>query len=365
MKQMIWGLLCLVIWTGCQPDAESTDSDGTLTAAGDTLTKVPDTPEALVRAISLQIKASPKDYSLYEERAIQYYQLDSLEASLTDIEKAISLYREGPDLHYWRGFLAFTQDDTAQARTSYQTAVGLGSRNPEAHYQLGQIDFLQERYARALDNYKGAAKIAPADPQYVFAQGFLEAHRGRYDEAATLYQVSLRIDSTHDKTLAQLHDLYLNHYENEEVAMRYNAQLLRNHPGHALGRFQEANYYLREALNIMGMNQLSAFENYVNQAVSSYSIALNRDPNLAQAWYNRGYCYFLGNGRESEAIYDFKQTISLNPSNAPAHFMIGSIFEKNGDLRTALDRYEKALSLDPGSKDYRKAVKELKAQLNG
>lgn len=295
MKQILWGLLSLVIWSGCQPDPQA-DTEATATA--DTTLSVPNTPEALVRAIGLQIKDNPEDYSLYEERAIQYYQLDSFAQSEADIEQAIRLYRDGPDLHYWKGFLAYVQGDTVQARISYQTAIGLGSRNPEAQYQLGQIDFLQGRYAPALDNYKGAAKIAPADPQYVFAQGFLEGSRGRYDQAATLYQQALAIDSTHDKTLAQLHDLYFMHYENEEAAMRYNAQLLRNHPGHAYGRFQEGNYYLREALNIMGMNQISTFEAFVNQAVSAYSITVNRDPNLAQAWYNRGYCYFLGNGRE-------------------------------------------------------------------
>ncbi|MEO1451900.1 MAG: tetratricopeptide repeat protein, partial [Bacteroidota bacterium] len=215
------------------------------------------------------------------------------------------------------------------------------------------------------DNYQAAAKIAPADPQYVFAQGFLEASRGRYPQATTLYLESLKIDSTFDKSLAQLHDLYLTHYENEEEAMQFNARLLRNHPGHALGRFQEGNYYLREALNIMGMNQLKAFENYVNEAVSAYSIAVNRDPNLTQAWYNRGYCYFLGNGREGAAVEDFEKCLELDPDYAPAHFMIGSIFEKNGDLQTALKRYENAAQLDPGSKDYRKAVKEVRAQLNG
>ena len=346
---------------GCQQSIQTQQAEASSTDPPST----PQTPEALLQSFSMQIQESPRDYALYESRSQVYYELDSLEKAVEDIEQAIELYQNGPSLHYWRGFLAFVENDTAKAMTEYKTAIGLGSNNPEVYYQIGQLFFLQKKYDAALGNYQQAAKVAPKDPQYIFAQGFLEESRRRHSQAVPLYISALEIDSTFDKALSRLHDVYFQHYENEEEAMKYNEQLLRNIPTHPLGQFNLGSFHLRKAIAILNQAELPIFKERVNDAVVAFTIAVNKDPSFSQAWYNRGYCYWLGDGQENRAIEDFQKVIELDSTHASAHFMLGSIFEKNGDLQTALGHYEQAVAFNPGSNDFQTAAQEVRAKLGG
>ncbi|GAB4420181.1 MAG: hypothetical protein OHK0039_33450 [Bacteroidia bacterium] len=352
------GLMLLAAACGQQPVA----SEAPPTAQD----SIPDTPEAQVRALSLQIGRSPRDYSLYERRSQAYYELDSLPQSLADIETALGLYPNGPELHYWRGFLAFVQQDTARAKEAYHTAIGLGTQQPEVYYQLGQLYFFQSQYDRALDMYRQAAKMRPDDPQYVFAQGFLEHSRRRHSEAAARYLDALAIDSTFDKALLQLHDLYREAYQNDDEAMKYNARLLQADPLHPLANFNAGSYHLRRALAIRSSDRMDLLKDEVNEATTHFTLATNRDPDFAMAWYNLGYCFWLGDDvRAGDAFRCFGRVVALDSTYAPAWFMLGSIHEKNGDLESALASYRRAVAHQPGSADFRQAVAEVEAQLKG
>lgn len=361
-RLMLCALLGIIFWLGaCREEAEPTEAP--TTAPGDSTQvradSVPADPAAQVRALTLQIEQQPKDYGLFQRRSGAYFQLDSLPQATADIERALKLYPEGPELHYWRGFLAYVQDDTAQAMQSLRKAESLGTKNPEVPYQMGQIFFLQKKYGRALEAYRKAAQLNPYDPQYIFAQGFLAEEQQQYDRAVQLYKQTLGMDSAYARSLTRLHDVYLDHYESEIEAMKYNEQLLRYRPRHPLGRFQQGNYHLRRALNYAGGSEAETFRRHINDAVLAYTITVNKDSSFAEAWYNRGFCYFLGEGRMNEAIRDFERCLAIDSTYAPASFMLGSIAEKNGDYRSALAYYQQALALKPESRDFRQAVEEV------
>jgi tetratricopeptide (TPR) repeat protein len=364
MKSMFAWITALA-WLGLVSACQSGDSSSASAASEtDSLrSSVPNGPLAQLKALNQQIAQQPKDYGLYQSRSEVYYQLDSLSQSVVDIERALELYPEGPELHYWRGFLAYVADDTALARRQLRQAERLGSRNPEVPYQLGQLFFLRQQYARAQQAYQQAVRLDPKDPQYRFAQGLLAEAQGQPERAVQFYQQALALDSSYAKALTQLHTLYLEHYESEVEAMRYTRQLLRQQPSHPLGRFQEGNYHLKRALRYADGSQEARFRRHINEAVLAYTITVNKDPNFVEAWYNRGFCYFMGEGRINEAIRDFRKAAAVDSTHAPAHFMLGSIAEKNGDLRSALERYELALRYKPDSEDFRQAVQEVRQQL--
>ncbi|MEO0898326.1 MAG: tetratricopeptide repeat protein [Bacteroidota bacterium] len=314
-------------------------------------------------SLNKQIAANPDDYGLYQDRSELYFGMDSLEKAVVDINKAIELYRNGPDLYFWKGFLTFILNDTVEARKAFEIAEGLGSQNPEVYYQLGQIYFFQKRYEDALRQYKEAAEYQPDNPIYVFAQGFLEEERKRYKEATLHYLNSLKVDPAFDKSLLRLHDIYLNHYENELEALKYNKSLLDANLGHPLANYNEGNYQLRRAMRFRNGGDLNGFGEGLNNAIANFTIAVNNDENFALAHYARGMAYFEGGQRMDAAIEDFQKTIEINPNLAQAHFMLGSIFEGNGDLSTALGYFKEAARLKPDGSGFQKAVQEVSAQL--
>ncbi|MEL6698084.1 MAG: tetratricopeptide repeat protein [Bacteroidota bacterium] len=352
-----WGIFCLALLVSCEQT--NTDTDASKQAARpDSITDV-----SRIAALTKQIESNPEDYALFQDRSELYYQIDSLDRAIADIEAAIALYQTGPDLHYWRGFLAFTSGDTLQARTAYQRAIDLGTQNSEAYYQLGQVAFFNQNYGEAQQLYARAAEFAPEQPIYIFAQGFLLEAQQDYKGATKQYLDALALDSTFAKPLTRLHDIYLDFYENERVAMKYNAQLIRNQPLHPLGRYQLGNYHLRNALRARNSENATLFGEEINLAVESYTLSINRDPQYALARYFRGYAYFLAEQRVDLAIADMEEALKLDPTMGSAYFVLGSIYEYNGDLQSAKNYYEQAVKYQPDSKDFQQALREVQAQL--
>lgn len=355
-------LLCvsLLLLVACKQDtAPATATDAPASRSIDSLQLDIEDPNVLLPSLNVQIQRSPRNYALYEERSQVLYQLGNKTAAIEDIEKAIELFPQGPELHYLRGFYAFTNNDTALAMKQYRRSIELGSDNPENYYQIGQIFFFQQKYDPALKHYEIAARKDSLQPTYLLAQGILYQTRRQYKQAAEAYERALKVAPAFDKALIALHDLYLGAYRQPEKALAYIDQLLEFDPGHALARLYRGNYYFDQALAITSEAQLDQYRTEINNAVGEYSIAIQRDPKLMQAWYNRGYCYFLADDKYDAAISDFEQAVALKPDYAEAHFMLGSIYERFGDKEAALRYYQAALKAKPDFAAAATAVQEL------
>ena len=323
-----------------------------------------DDPLVQIQSINKLLQTNAKDYSLYESRSEAYYQIDSLGKALEDINQAIELFPEGHDLYFLKGFYAFAVGDTQSAFKALKTSVGLGSTNPESYYQLGQLYFFSQQWDSARLLYERAHQIQEEEPQYLFAQGFLLEDQNSPREAVKFYLNAIALDSSFAKAYMRLHDIYLLTYENEIEAMKYNNLLLKFQPTHPLAQYNLGNDFFRKAIRITQESRIPEFKQNINDAVTAYTIALNKDPNFYLAWYGRAYCYFIGENRMEEAIRDLQKTLELNPNYAPAHFTLGSIYEQSGDLSSALSHYELAFQQDNNNRDFKKAVDEIRAQLN-
>lgn len=93
-----------------------------------------------------------------------------------------------------------------------------------------------------------------------------------------------------------------------------------------------------------------------------YTVAVNRDSNFVQAYYNRGYSFFLA-GNQDNAMQDFQRVIKLQPNHAQAQFMLGSIYEFYKDYSAALTHYRAAVEAKPDFADAKKAVSEVEKKM--
>jgi tetratricopeptide (TPR) repeat protein len=60
-----------------------------------------------------------------------------------------------------------------------------------------------------------------------------------------------------------------------------------------------------------------------------------------------------------EAVKEYTEAIKVNPDNSGAYVGLAKALFKNGDLMKALEAAEKAMSLDPGSKEALDIIKEF------
>lgn len=316
-------------------------------------------PRAHIRVLSRRIAKTPQDYLLYQDRASWYHKAGNTDSAIVDMSTAIGLYQDGADLYYERGAYAFLKNDTAAAMRDFRRAAQLGTTEAENFYQMGQIFHLRRDYTQALNQYNNAIKLDSGVPVYFFAKGLVYEDQKQYSKAAQQHERALTLDPGFVKSLSQLYKIYTEYIKDPAKAKSYADRILTNNPGHPFGRFLAGNIALDRAKNVTDPSQQAVFEKEVSNAIMEYTVAINKDSNFVQARYNRGYCFFLA-ARYDDAIRDFEAVVKQQPSNAKAHFMLGSIHEYYKDRAMALQHYEAALKADPAFGDAQKAVNELK-----
>lgn len=111
----------------------------------------------------------------------------------------------------------------------------------------------------------------------------------------------------------------------------------------------------KETLSLIGSNnestslQLKAYAhqklNEFEQAMECWNVLIQREPNNAQFYNERGVCKF--NLRFKHAISDFNKAIELENTNPYFYASRAYVKDKIGDTEGAVEDYSKAHELDP------------------
>lgn len=87
-------------------------------------------------------------------------------------------------------------------------------------------------------------------------------------------------------------------------------------------------------------------------AIADYDRALNLNPEFAMTFNNRGNAYHQ-TGQHDRAIPDFNRAIQLDQKIVAVYNNRGMVFENKGQLENAIEDYSKAIQLNP---NYAKAT---------
>lgn len=87
-------------------------------------------------------------------------------------------------------------------------------------------------------------------------------------------------------------------------------------------------------------------------------------PEYAEVWFQRG-ALLIALGSEPDALADLMRAVELEPRHYLALVLAGKIAEDAGDKRTALDRYRRAVAINPQLEVTRRKIAALAAELEG
>jgi Tfp pilus assembly protein PilF len=91
-------------------------------------------------------------------------------------------------------------------------------------------------------------------------------------------------------------------------------------------------------------------EGEFDQAIVKYSLAIDLDPSIAEAYNHRGIAY-RNTAKYDLAIEDFSTALQLDPLNAAAHSNRGLAYFNIGKNDLALEDFSQALQIDPNQEN--------------
>jgi tetratricopeptide (TPR) repeat protein len=132
-----------------------------------------------------------------------------------------------------------------------------------------------------------------------------------------------------------------------------------------LGRFAEAESYLRRALELVD----DAVTHYdlgfvltrlgrTAEAIAEYERALERDPNHVKARTNLAV-NLVGLGQIARATRELTRVLAIDPEDARAHTNLGVVLERQGQVERAVREFQEALRIDPHQPEARLALEAL------
>lgn len=93
-------------------------------------------------------------------------------------------------------------------------------------------------------------------------------------------------------------------------------------------------------------------EGEFEKAISSYTEAIRKFPNYAQAYYNLGRVY-VAQGDYANALSGLQNSLKIKTGDGTLYGLIGYCYLNIGKPATALDAYRTAIMLQPKSKDWK------------
>ena len=250
-------------------------------------------PQIQIKLLTQAIKKAPALADAYHYRADAYRNLGRYKQALTDYSKTIELRPRDPFRYYARGLAYLDIKQPTQAVADLSKAIALKPSYKKFYVARSRAYLQLEKYEQAIADYE-KARMAPQKDEMLFEIMPAYVHTFRYEKAQRLLTASPQADS------AQAH-------------------------------------YWR--------GRIAAGRNRLDEAVSSYSKAINRDESFAPAYRYRANA-FKEIGELEASIDDYTVLLSLQPD--PLFYnRRGLIREELKQFEQAKEDYTKAIELNP------------------
>lgn len=373
-----------------------------------TIAQVQDRPEETVSHFQKALEIAPDFENVYSELCYALFQQGKITNAIQVITQGISINRDNPDFHYYRGNLYKHTGAFDQAVVDYRTALSIRPAYAEVHYSLGvalhalgRLDEAEVGYRRTLEiksdyfeahhnlgsllqdlgrldeaelSYRMALEINPDSAEAHNNLGNILLERNRLDEAELSCRRALAIKPDFAEAHNNLGNLLKELNRSDEAELSYRralaikpdfAEVLCN-LGVTLndfGQLDEAESSFRQALRIKpdyadANNNLALVLTElrrIDEALISFRAALELKPDFAEAHNNLGST-LMEQGRLAEAEVCLSRALEINPDYAYAYNNLGNFLQKCGRLEQALPYFRRALQIKP---DYAEAHSNL------
>ena len=271
---------------------------------------------------------------LPRDRRWPYY-LGHLERNRGAPERAAAHFEQARELRpddvptlVWLAEMRLATGDPGAARPLLEYAQALQPDSPAVTFGLGRAALAREDYFRAVQYLEEALALHPAAPPIHAALAEAYGSLGETGRA----EANRQRQRLAERTLAHV---------DAEPAVRPPDPLLED--VEALLRTAEA--YERRGTRALGQGNLS-------RAISHFRAGLEQQPGSASLGHKLGVALAAAGNRQGSRE-QLEEVVRRSPEYARAHYSLGILMEESGDFARALARYTSAVRYDPDSVEAR------------
>ncbi|MEZ4903823.1 MAG: tetratricopeptide repeat protein [Spirosomataceae bacterium] len=290
------------------------------------------------------IRRSPRSAYNYHKRAELYFTLRNFLLALEDVDQAL-------DMSPSNGLYLLTRARILRELKRYDEALEAARRaeilqqdKPELFVLLGDLTQQKQQYRQAKLYLSKALQMAPYDGEGYFYTGLLDAKQGDTLSGLALMQRAIELKPRFMPAYVELTTIYTRLREFEQ-AKEINRQGLRYFPQ------ESALYY---TLGVLYHNQKR-----LDSALICYRKAIVFDSTNYKADFQAGLIYLKWYSFP-QAANSFQKVAKHNPQYPQINFLLGTAYDKMGNLEEAIAQYTLATEID--ASDWRSRGRLYRAQ---
>jgi protein O-GlcNAc transferase len=252
------------------------------------------------------------------------------------LQKAVQLAPDKPIAHQnlAAAYIQLSQFDDAVSEL--RTALKLSPDSPQLHYNLGLALKMQDNIAAAIPELQTAAQLDPAMSEPPYVLGILHMQAGQYADAARELSTSLKLQPENGDGWATLGSVY-NHLDQLDQATAALDQAIQRLP-------QQPAPHLTLAAVLAKQNKPEDAK--AERAKAAELMRANMNRQRAEVAANSGTS-LLQKGKVTEAIVEFQNAISFDPSYPEGHLGLADAYDRQGNISDAAAERQKAALLHP------------------
>lgn len=279
------------------------------------------------------IKSNAQSSQNYFKRAELFSQQKNWTDALSDLDEALRISPNNGGYLFSRAAVLRQLKKYDQALADARRAEVLGQDTPQLYTLLGELSQQKRNFREAKLYLAKALQMAPYEGEAYLYNGTLAAKQGDTASAIAFMQRSLELKPRFLESYFELTGIYTR-LKSFDEALYYNNTGIKYFP-------KESSLYYSRGVLYQTTRRLDS-------ALVFYKKATILDTSNYLADYQSGTIY-LKWGNYAFAIRSFAKVARQNPKFPQVNFLLGTAFERLGDLTNALDQYKIAIQIDPSN----------------
>ena len=314
---------------------------------GDNINTITDTTKgAKLTLLDAEIKKNPGNPNLYHTRAKELIKVSRFDDALKDMYYATTLDSFNTDYYFTIADIYIEKADGKKAIMSLEKAVSISPQRADLKVEVGRYCLYMKEYDKSLFYLNEALKSDITNADAYFLKGIVYKEKKNDDKAISCFQTCVEQDPKYTDAYVQLGMIYT--AKNNDLGLQYFENAIKADPKATDAFYQKAMF-------------IQSKKEYL-KAIAIYKEMVLIDSKNEHVFYNIGYCYFQLDSID-KAHKNFSIAIDLNPQYAEAYYNRGLCALTKNDLVDAQYNLDQALHLDPSMKEAETALANIKKQL--